>query len=1077
MLLRTRAPITTSYTYNAEGLLKTTTSPLGNEPGANKADYTTTYFYDADDNPVRVRHPYPGGGFTDRDIKTDPLDRTSSKIDELNKESTFGRDNNGQITSTTDNLGRRTRMAYDDSGRQTEITDAGGKTTKTEYDKAGNPIKETNAVGGVTTWKYDDDGLLVAVTEPRGNVEGADPDRYTTRYEYDRAGNQTKIIDPLGNASTATYDGVNRLIATTDAKGRTTHQTFNEDNLLRTVHTPETPYSPYDPEARSTVYTYSIDGMLESVRDPLGRYTRMAYDDAGRLITRADPLSRRVEVTYDAESNPRTAITINGPEWVSPEERAKRTVSIDYDILSRRTKTTLGSQGPVHTFAYDAKDRTTAYGDPTGVREVVYDDEDQIKTVTRKTAGQSDQTFTYAYDERGNITSRPHPDGTKVTADYDGDSRITSHNVSGGVAGGASEWTFKYDPAGRRVSTTLPTGGLTEKRAYDESGRLTSIATANGDAAPVSAFDLTLDQVGNPTKVVTRRGDRTEEVAYAYDSVDRVTSACYSATTCGTGTQAAGRIDYTYDLMGNRLSQKRTGTAGNDTTTYTYDVADQLLRETVAKPDSTVSKNFAYDVNGNQITAGPDRTGMRPDNGPTTNGDTAPSQGADPGPSPEDVAKAQQLQNKSVLDVVLEAGGQILMEILGINDILNCLKGDLGACVSMVVGALPWGKIFKAPKIIEAIWKAGKAVINFFQQLKWARAILRGAAKAAEAAKAAAAKAAREAAVKRAAAKAAAEQLAKKLAAETAARAKALAAKAKAKTKPPAANPKSRGAKADSCPNSFAAGTLVLLANGTAKPIEKVALGEKVLATDPETGETRAKPVVRQIAGEGDKKLVKITIDTDGDTGSATSDLVATDGHPIWVQSERAWLKADRLKPGMWLRTSAGTYVQVTATKTSTARQRVHNFTIADINTYYVLTGATPVLVHNCDNLQEYADSLREQFNKEDGPFFAAKYTSPSGQTYYGHSGHDMTPTPGGAVDDLVRRFTPSDGRYHAGCAETMCLIKAEKVEGAAGVRGDVFEVVKVRGLNSPPGGAHGTSATPCELVCQPRLRHQGIRW
>ncbi|RBQ20017.1 hypothetical protein DP939_09300 [Spongiactinospora rosea] len=1174
VLLRTRAPIVTSYTYNAKGLLKTVTSPRGNEPGADKADFTTTYFYDANDNPIRTRHPYPGGGFTDRDIKADPLDRTSSKIDELNKESTFGRDNNGQVTNTTDNLGRTTRMAYDDAGRQTEVTDAAGKTTKTVYDPAGNPIKEANAVGGVTTWKYDDDGLLVAVTEPRGNVEGADPGKYTTRYEYDRAGQQTKVIDPLGNITTATYDASGRVVAITDPKNHTTHQTFSEDDQLRTVHTPETPYSPYDPEARSTVYTYSIDGLLESVRDPLGRYTRMTYDDAGRLITKADPLSRRVEVTYDAESNPLTAITINGPEWLPPEERARRTVTSTYDILSRRTKTTLGSQGPVHTFGYDAKDRVTAYGDPTGVREVGYDDEDQIKTVTRKTAGLADQTFRYACDERGNITSRTYPDGTKISAEYDADSRLTAQSVAGGVAGGTSEWTFGYDVSGRRTSTTLPTGGLTEKRAYDESGRLTSIATANGDADPVSAFDLTLDQVGNPTKVVTRRGDRTENVSYAYDSVDRVTSACYSATSCATGSQMAGRIDYTYDLMGNRLSQKRTGTAGNDTTTYTYDVADQLLRESVAKPGSTISKNYTYDVNGNQIMAGSDRftynldntlatakvgnnttsftydatglrlsaattvatttgagtqtsvaaagtqrwawdvngtlpqialdtttnasgavvesrgftygpddeplalltgggahaythdwlggvanmlsptgeveagydydpfgnprtgttltpatagkpgapettksaeaapdnplkytgayqddttgngnyylrdrnynpgtgrftsvdpmptgnsatssytyasnnplvftdpTGMRDDNGPTTNGDTAPGQEADPGPSPEDVAKAQQLQNKSLLDVVLEAGGQILMEILGVNDVLSCLKGDLGACVSMIVGALPWGKIFKAPKIIEAIWKAGKAVITYFQQIKWARAILRGAQKAAEAAKAAAAKAAREAATKRAAAKAAADALAKKLVAEAAAKAKAMAAKAKAKTKPKAPDPKSRGTKADTCPNSFATGTLVLLANGTAKPIEDVTLGEQVLATDPETGETSAKPVVRLIEGEGKKNLVRITVDTDGEQGTATSDLIATDGHPIWVQSEHKWLKADQLKPGMWLRTSAGTYVQITAIKTSTAKQRVHNFTIADTHTYYALAGTTPLLVHNCD--------------------------------------------------------------------------------------------------------------------------------
>jgi hypothetical protein len=51
----------------------------------------------------------------------------------------------------------------------------------------------------------------------------------------------------------------------------------------------------------------------------------------------------------------------------------------------------------------------------------------------------------------------------------------------------------------------------------------------------------------------------------------------------------------------------------------------------------------------------------------------------------------------------------------------------------------------------------------------------------------------------------------------------------------------------------------------------------------------------------------------------------------------------------MWLRTSAGTHVQVTAVKKWSATQRVHNLTVADLHTYYVLAGGTPVLVHNCD--------------------------------------------------------------------------------------------------------------------------------
>ncbi|MFI6816441.1 RHS repeat-associated core domain-containing protein [Nonomuraea sp. NPDC050328] len=1142
VLLRTRAPIVTSYGYDAKGLLKTVVSPRGNEPGANKADFTTTYFYDYNDNLVRMRRPYPGGGFVDQDVKVDPLDRTTGKVDELGNEQSFTRDDAGQLTQVTDSLGRTTKAGYDKAGRQTSTTDAGGETTRTEYDAAGNRIKEISATGGVTTWKYDDDGRPIAMTEPRGNVEGADPDRYTVRYEYDAAGNHVKTIDPLGGATTLTYDASNRVVAVTDAKGRTTHQTYREDNLPATLHTPDSPYNPADPAARSTVYSYGVDGLLEAVRDPMGRYVRMAYDDAGRLITRADALSRRIEISYDAESNPVSAIAINGPEWLSPEERAKRTVTSTYDILNRRVKSTLGSEGPVYTFAYDAKDRTVGYGDPAGVREVAYDDEDQITSVLRKTAGLADERFAYTYDERGNIATREYPDGTKVTATYDADNRVTSHTVAGGVAGSAAKWEFGYDPAGRRTRTTLP-NGLAAEAAYDPAGRLTSLVTGREGQPPVSAFQLTLDPLGNPTRVVTTRGERNESVAYTYDNVNRITSACYSATSCATGSPMAGRIDYAYDLMGNRLSQKRSGTAGNDTTTYTYDAANQLTKETVSKPGSVVSRDFAYDVNGNQVRAGADRftytldnklasatvngksttftydaqglrlsatgatgtqrwswdtngsipqialdttydqagsvmsrqgftygpgdeplalltggaahaythdwlggvanllspsgeveagydydpfgnprtgttlsgtaggpanpmkfhgayqddssgtgnyylrertynpgtgrftstdpqpsglaatspytyaannpmvytdpTGAVPDAGATGGGDPAT---IETGPSPEEVAKAQQLQSKSILDVILEAGGQILMEVLGINDIINCLQGDLGACVSAVVGSLPWGKIFKAPKIIGAIWRAGKAVVSFLQELKWARAILAKAEKAAEAAKAAAARAAREAAEKEAALRAAAEAEAKRLAAEAAERARAQAARAKASTK--TQNPSSRPSIGDSCKtgNSFTPGTLVLLSDGTAKPIESVRLGDTVLATDPATGETVAKPVVGQITGDGDKRLVRLVV--------SSGELVATDGHPFWVadkdrkdargSGKGRWVKAGDLRPGMWLRTSAGTYVQLAAVERRDARQRVHNLTVADLHTYYVVTRGTPLLVHNC---------------------------------------------------------------------------------------------------------------------------------
>ncbi|TDC73098.1 polymorphic toxin-type HINT domain-containing protein, partial [Streptomyces hainanensis] len=150
-----------------------------------------------------------------------------------------------------------------------------------------------------------------------------------------------------------------------------------------------------------------------------------------------------------------------------------------------------------------------------------------------------------------------------------------------------------------------------------------------------------------------------------------------------------------------------------------------------------------------------------------------------------------------------------------------------------------------------------------------------------------------------------------------------------------------------SCPtaNSFTAGTQVLMADGTTKNIEDLEIGDEVLATDPETGETSARTVTAEILGSGEKHLVTLTIATDEGT-SAT--ITATDGHPFWVPELDDWIDADELTPGTWLQTSAGTHVQITAVQQRTTTTTVHNLTVAADHTYYVLAGATPVLVHNC---------------------------------------------------------------------------------------------------------------------------------
>jgi RHS repeat-associated protein len=152
--------------------------------------------------------------------------------------------------------------------------------------------------------------------------------------------------------------------------------------------------------------------------------------------------------------------------------------------------------------------------------------------------------------------------------------------------------------------------------------------------------------------------------------------------------------------------------------------------------------------------------------------------------------------------------------------------------------------------------------------------------------------------------------------------------------------------------NSFLPGTEVLMADGTAKPIEDVRTGDKVLATDPRTGRTTVRTVTAEITGKGLKHLVGITLALEVDGKKVTASVTATDGHPFWAPALGKWIKATDLAAGELLRTSRGTEVRITAVRRWTEQATVHNVTVADLHTYYVLAGKTPVLVHNatpCD--------------------------------------------------------------------------------------------------------------------------------
>ncbi len=153
------------------------------------------------------------------------------------------------------------------------------------------------------------------------------------------------------------------------------------------------------------------------------------------------------------------------------------------------------------------------------------------------------------------------------------------------------------------------------------------------------------------------------------------------------------------------------------------------------------------------------------------------------------------------------------------------------------------------------------------------------------------------------------------------------------------------GKAARGCKNSFSPSTLVLMADGGTRPISELKVGDALVATDPESGETTHEEV-EFLHDNVDHDLVELAVTlTDG----STSTTQTTAEHPFWDDTEKAWTNAASLKPGTSLRTPDNkTDVTVSTAATFLGVRHMLNLTVANIHTYYVLAGTTPVLVHNC---------------------------------------------------------------------------------------------------------------------------------
>ncbi|MFE3109236.1 polymorphic toxin-type HINT domain-containing protein [Kitasatospora indigofera] len=147
---------------------------------------------------------------------------------------------------------------------------------------------------------------------------------------------------------------------------------------------------------------------------------------------------------------------------------------------------------------------------------------------------------------------------------------------------------------------------------------------------------------------------------------------------------------------------------------------------------------------------------------------------------------------------------------------------------------------------------------------------------------------------------------------------------------------------------SFSPETPVLLEDGSTKAIAQVAVGDHVQAADPITGKVAGGHDVTATLINHDDDLVDVEVVTsDGKLGT----LHTTSKHPFWDDSLGEWVPAGLLQTGNSLGSTGGESIYVKAVIVVPGSADMYNLTVADLHTYYVLAGATPVLVHNSNCL------------------------------------------------------------------------------------------------------------------------------
>jgi len=405
---------TTTFSYDAANQLISESDPLSNSTTysydnagnlVNRTDAngdSTSYTYDNADRLTAI--DYPGSndvsysydnvgnitGMSNANVSVsqsfdaaNQLTNASVTVGVVNKSISYTYDNVGNRATMTDHDGGVTTYTYDDANRLSSLVNPASQTTSYTYDNGDRLIRKDN--GTYALYTHDDANRLLSVT----NKDSLDTTLSSYSYQYDNAGNRTRMIEEGGDQTDYTYDDLYRLTGVTypdsttasytyDAVGNrtqlvdsgTTNYTYdNADRLLSAgsisygwdsngnqiskAESGNTTTYAYDYENRMTGITfpdssansfiYYPDGLRFNLTDKAGTATYYLYDNFNALV----------ETNSSGTTTARYTSGLGIDEWISMD-RGGSSYAYQRDGLGSVVGLTDDSETLVASYSYDA---------------------------------------------------------------------------------------------------------------------------------------------------------------------------------------------------------------------------------------------------------------------------------------------------------------------------------------------------------------------------------------------------------------------------------------------------------------------------------------------------------------------------------------------------------------------------------------------------------------------------------------------------------------------------------------------------------------------------------------------------